>query len=82
MDTATLKVLALLLVVFFGVSVTLYVIEMLIHLIRAPRCPDCNDWVELSEGRAGVSYECPGCRGLFGKQEVETHRERHITRNG
>ncbi len=82
MDVATIKILAILLVVLFGVSALFWMIEMLVHLIKSPRCPDCNDWLELSDGRAGVLYECPGCRGVFGNQEVEAHRERQSTRGG
>ena len=82
MNEATIKILAILLIVFFGASVMLWLIEMIVHLIKAPRCPDCNDWLELLEGHVGVAYECPGCRGLFGNQEVEAHRERQSTRGG
>ncbi len=82
MDVETIKVLAVIVAVVLWLLIVKYAVEMLVHLIKGPRCPDCYDWLETVEGRVGVAYKCPGCRGLFSNQEVEAHRERQSTRNG
>lgn len=83
MGTETLGILILLTVVFLGVSLILCVIVAVIHLVKGPQCPSCNDWLEVVYYRyGGPLYRCPGCHQEIWYDELEAHRERQSTRGG
>lgn len=60
------------------VTLVLLFVQSIRHLIKGPRCPDCNAWLLEIDGDLGneVHYFCTGCGQNFWKRELEKHRER------
>lgn len=54
-----------------GLSVILIYIDWLLHLRRAPRCPHCDDWLEVTSDGGEVLYNCPGCGADVWERDVE-----------
>lgn len=58
-------------IALIALSVLLMMLEWIRHLLRGPRCPHCNDWLEVASDWGEILYNCPGCGAGVWEKEVE-----------